>query len=600
MNQPSFYKPHLSKHYIAPAQNIHMKIIKLLPILVILSVPGLAQTGKQKIAAIIKEIKAFEQKEFPSDTFVLAHPLGSFTEADMLRRYQFYKAEHAKLIKIDGAKTDLDQQINLDLLQYIVQEQLAQYEFKEYLNPILSDEGFHTTVAHRSADKLTTKKDAERYLRFLKDIPHYVDQNLALMRTGLDLGISQPRVILKGYEATYEQHIVAMPEKSVFLKPFATKPFAITDADWKALTSAAIAAITKDVIPAYKKIKTFFDEEYLPRTRTSLGASHFPNGRAYYEEKVKHYTTTNLSSEEVYQIGLKEVDRIQKEMDEVLKEVKFDGDFKAFIAYLRSDPKFYAPTGEQLLKEASYIAKKADGMLPAFFGKLPRQPYNVEAVPDYLAPSYTAGRYSGAPIKSKNAGHYWVNTYNLKSRTLYTLESLTLHEAVPGHHLQGALTQELDSLPEFRRKLYINAFGEGWGLYCEYLGYEMGFYKDPYSRFGRLTYEMWRACRLVLDVAIHTKDWTREQAVDYLASHTALSLHEVNTEINRYISWPGQALAYKIGELKIKELRKRAEEKLKSKFNIRAFHDLLLSQGTVTLAGLEKMIDHFIAVELKK
>jgi len=560
--------------------------------------PSLA--GRAKIAAIIREIKTFEQREFPADTFVLAHPLGSFTEADMLRRYQFYTGAKAKLKSIDTGKLVLDDLINLDLLKYIVQEQITSYDYKEYLNPILSDEGFHTAIAGRSSKKFSTKKDAETYLRFLKDIPHYIDQNLVLMRTGLQLGISQPKVILKGYESTYEQHIVLLPHKSVFFNPFNTKPFAISDADWQLLVASARAAIDAAVIPAFKKIKTFFDEEYLPKTRTSLGASHFPNGRAFYEEKVKHYTTTNLSSEQVYQIGLQEVDRIQKEMVNVMEEVKFDGDLKAFIAYLRSDPKFYPPTQEQLLKEASFIAKKADGMLPSLFGKLPRQPYGVEAVPEYLAPSYTAGRYSGASIKSKTAGHYWVNTYNLKSRSLYTLESLTLHEAVPGHHLQIALAQELADLPEFRRDLYINAFGEGWGLYSEYLGYEMGFYKDPYSRFGRLTYEMWRACRLVIDVGIHTKDWTREQAVDYLASHTALSLHEVNTEINRYISWPGQALAYKIGELKIKELRKRAEEKLKGKFDVRAFHDMVLGQGTVTLSVLEKMVERWIEGELKK
>ncbi|MES2774002.1 MAG: DUF885 domain-containing protein [Bacteroidota bacterium] len=557
-------------------------------------------TGKQKIATVIKEIKAFEQKELPPDTFVLAHPLGSFTEADFLRRYKFYAVEKEKLNAIAAGKLALADQINLDLLKYIVQEQVVSYEYKEYLNPILADEGFHTSIAGRSSQKFSSKKDAEAYIRFLKDIPHYVDQHLALMRTGLQLGISQPKVILKGYEATYEQHIVPLATTSVFFKPFTAKPISINGTDWESLVTTAKAEIGNLVIPAFKKIKTFFDEEYLPKTRNSLGASHFPDGKAFYEEKVKHYTTTELSSEEVYQIGLKEVDRIKKEMEDVLKEVKFDGDFKAFIAYLRSDPKFYPPTAEQLLKEASFIAKKADGMLPSLFGKLPRQPYGVAPVPEYLAPTYTAGRYSGASIKSKNAGHYWVNTFNLKSRTLYTLESLTLHEAVPGHHLQGALTQELDSLPEFRRNLYINAFGEGWGLYSEYLGYEMGFYKDPYSRFGRLTYEMWRACRLVLDVAIHTKNWTRDQSVAYLADHTALSLHEVNTEINRYISWPGQALAYKMGELKIKELRKRAEEKLKDKFDVRSFHDTVLSQGTVTLAVLEKMLNHWIDLELKK
>ena len=258
-------------------------------------------------------------------------------------------------------------------------------------------------------------------------------------------------------------------------------------------------------------------------------------------------------------------------------------DLKSFITSLRNDPKFYATTPEQLLKEASYIAKKADGMLPKLFALLPRQPYGVEPVPSHLAPTYTAGRYSGASISGKRAGFYWVNIYNLKSRPLYALEALTLHEAVPGHHLQIALTQELSQLPEFRRNLYVNAFGEGWGLYSEYLGTEMGFYKDPYSLFGKLTYEMWRACRLVIDVALHTKGWTREQAVTYLSENTALSLHEVNTEINRYISWPGQALAYKMGELKIKELRKKAETSLKDKFDIREFHGIVLSQGTVTL-----------------
>ena len=257
----------------------------------------------------------------------------------------------------------------------------------------------------------------------------------------------------------------------------------------------------------------------------------------------------------------------------------------------------YSP--EQLLKEASYIAKKADGQLPKFFALLPRQPYGVEPVPAHLAPTYTAGRYSGAAINSKRAGYYWVNTYNLKSRPLYALEALTLHEAVPGHHLQISLTKELDHLPEFRRNLYVNAFGEGWGLYCEFLGTEMGFYKDPYSLFGKLTYEMWRACRLVLDVALHTRGWTREQAVNYLSENTALSLHEVNTEINRYISWPGQALAYKIGELKIRELRKRSEDKLKDKFDIREFHGVVLSQGTVTLKILEQMVDKYIAEKLK-
>ena len=254
---------------------------------------------------------------------------------------------------------------------------------------------------------------------------------------------------------------------------------------------------------------------------------------------------------------------------------------------LRTDPRFYVTTPEALLKEASYIAKQIDWTLPRFFGKLPRQPYGVQPVPAFLAPGYTGGRYS--PARGNRAGEYWVNTYNLKSRPLYVLESLTLHEAVPGHHLQMALNAEMEGVPAFRRNLYLSAFGEGWALYCEYLGTEMGFFKDPYSRFGKLTYEMWRACRLVIDVGIHAKGWTQQQAVDYLADHTALSMHEVNTEIVRYISWPGQAVSYKIGELKIREIRKKMEDRLKDKFDIRAFHDLILSKGTVTLGILERL-----------
>ena len=287
-------------------------------------------------------------------------------------------------------------------------------------------------------------------------------------------------------------------------------------------------------------------------------------------------------------------------MESIISEVGFKGSFAEFLQFLRTDPRFYATTSEQLLKEASYIAKKIDGKLPLLFGKLPRQPYGVAPVPSHLAPSYTTGRYSGAAISSKSAGEYWVNTYNLPSRTLYTLEALTLHEAVPGHHLQTALAQELDNLPKFRRTFYVNAYGEGWGLYSEFLGTELGLYKDPYSRFGYLTYEMWRACRLVIDAGIHSKGWTRDQAVDFLASNSALSIHEVNTEINRYITWPGQALAYKIGELKILELRRKAEKELGDKFDIRAFHDLVLSQGSVTLTILERMVNDWILATKNK
>ncbi len=557
-----------------------------------------AQTEKSSkssnIETLFKAIISFQNLEGKRDS-VLGHSLGSNSEADFLRRYSFYDSINSEIEHIDKTDFSFDEKINLELLQYSIEDGIYSYRYRAYLNPILADEGFHTRLAKMGSRILSSKKEFEEYIKELKDIPRFVDENLALMRTGLKLGISQPRIILNNYDKTYALHIVNDAEKSVFWKPFLNRPIGVGDDEWKKISDEGKNSILKFAVEGFKNIKVFFDKEYFPQTRTTIGVSNFPDGLDYYKELVHHYTTTNDSYDKIYQLGLTEVARIKKEMLEVIKEVKFNGNLKEFIEYLRTDPKFYATTEEQLMKEASYIAKKADGKLPQFFGKLPRQPYGVEPVPAHLAPTYTAGRYMEASIKSKRAGHYLVNTYDLKSRPLYTLEALTIHEAMPGHHLQFALTQELDSLPQFRKDLYVNAFGEGWGLYCEYLGTEMGFYKDPYSRFGKLTYEMWRACRLVIDVGLHAKGWSREQSVAYLSENTALSLHEVNTEINRYISWPGQALAYKIGELKIKELRKRAEEKLKDKFDIREFHDLILSRGTLTLKLLEEMVDRYIA-----
>lgn len=551
------------------------------------------------IERALNYIRVFNRAESQRDS-AMGHWLGSNSEEDFARRYQFYRELHDSLSGLNPNVLDKSDRINLELLLYTVKDELSAYRYKSYLNPILSDEGFHTGLAYMGNDVLVTENDFKSYINRLKDIPRYVEEHLELMRRGLSLGICQPKVILTGYQNTYEQHIVKDPEKSVFWKPFQNRPTGFSDLQWDSIQTLARSVIMKYAVKSFTDIQTFFQKEYLPRTRMTIGVSHFPDGIAYYQDRVHHYTSTDLHYDSIYEIGLREVTRIKNEMYEVMQEVRFKGSLKAFIQQLRSDKRFYVNTPEQLLKEASYIAKKADGQLPRFFGRLPRQPYGVEPVPAHLAPTYTAGRYAGASIASRRAGYYWVNTYNLPGRPLYALEALTLHEAVPGHHLQIALTRELNELPEFRRSLYVNAFGEGWGLYAEYLGTEMGFYKDPYSRFGKLTYEMWRACRLVLDVALHTKGWTREQAVNYLAENTALSLHEVNTEINRYISWPGQALAYKMGELKIRELRQRAEQKLGKRFDIREFHDLVLSEGTVTLRILEQMVNDYINRVLQK
>jgi uncharacterized protein (DUF885 family) len=562
----------------------------------------LSAQGQQRIVLdkVIADVEAFFQNEFPPDTVTVKNPFGSYSDADLLRRYTFSKEQLQQLNNIDATKLPLNDRIDLELMKYRLQEQLNYYEFKEYMNPVLSDNGFHTDLPFEASRQYTTVSELKRYISRLKAFPAYASEQMNWIRKGLALGISQPRVALAGYESTYNTHITDSVEHSVFFQPFRRKPAAISEQQWKNLVAEGKETILNAVIPAYRNIRDFFEKEYYPKARTTLGASAMPNGKAYYEALVKHHTTTDLTPDSVYNIGMKEVERIKKEMEAVMKEVNFAGSFNEFLVFLRTDPKFYATSPEQLLKEASYIAKKIDGKLPSLFGKLPRQPYGVLPVPDYLAPSYTTGRYAGAPITSKNSGSYWVNTFNLKSRTLYTLEALTLHEAVPGHHLQTALAQELTNLPRFRQNMYVNAFGEGWGLYSEYLGTELGLYKDPYSRFGRLTYEMWRACRLVIDVGIHAKGWTREQAVQFLASNSALSYHEVNTEVNRYITWPGQALAYKIGELKIIALRRKAEQALGEKFDIRAFHDLVLSQGSVTLSILEMMVNDWIGKELKK
>ncbi len=458
----------------------------------------------------------------------------------------------------------------------------------------MSDSGFHTSLPYQVRD-FSSYKQFVNYLNKLNAFPTFVDQHLTLMREGLEKGISQPKIIFNDFEDTYDSQIVADFEESYYYSPFKKLP-AILDAHQKdSLLTAAEIAITKNVIPQFKVIKAFFENEYFVKTRERGGVSNQPNGTAYYQNRVNYYTTLEISAEEVHQKGLHEVSRIKAEMQKIIDEVAFKGTFEEFLTFLRTDAQFYATTGDNLLKEARNISKKIDAQLPRFFITLPRKPYGVAPVPAIIAPKYTGGRYNPPGKNSTQPGYYWVNTYNLKSRPLYILPSLTLHEAVPGHHLQMSLNSELgENIPKFRRRLYLSAYGEGWGLYSEYLGNDMGIYTTPYENFGKYTYEMWRACRLVVDTGIHVKNWTKEQAVEFLKSNTALSIHEVHTEIDRYISWPGQALSYKIGELKIRELRELAEKELGAKFDIREFHEIILEEGTVTLSILENRILNYI------
>tara|TARA_S200000501_G_scaffold206004_1_gene193648 strand:- start:734 stop:2446 length:1713 start_codon:yes stop_codon:yes gene_type:complete len=543
---------------------------------------------EQKLINIIETYQKFQQN---SDS---NYPLGDFSESKFEKRAFFCDSLLTQLQALNPNTFNEDDKISYKLLEFVLNEVVIKYKFKTHWNPILSDAGFHSSLTYE-VRPITSKKGALKYLEKLKAIPLYIQQQTELIRKGLDAGMGQPLIIFKGYESTYEQHITATAEENFYYSTFLKLPTQLSQEEIDSIQTAAKEVILENIVPSFKSIKKFFEDEYYPNTRKSIGISDTPNGKAYYQTRIDFFSTLDLSPEEIHQKGLDEVARIKAQMEAIVQEVNFKGTLEEFITFLRTDPQFYAKTPDELLKHARNIAKKLDEQLPRFFKTLPRKPYGVAPVPDAIAPKYTGGRYVGTSPESTDPGYYWVNTYNLPSRPLYVIPSLTAHEAVPGHHLQGALNQELSGdIPQFRKNLYLSAYGEGWGLYTEFLANEMGIYTTPFEHFGKLTYEMWRACRLVVDTGIHVFGWSRQKAVGFMKENTALSIHEVNTEIDRYISWPGQALSYKIGELKIRELRKLAEKKLGSKFDIREFHEKILEKGTLTLPLLESRILNFI------
>ncbi len=569
-------------------------------LLAVLAAPVYAADEVAKLHALFDREWEFRLQEDPTfATSVGRHEyndrLPSITLADLERQAATTKAFLDELEAIDRAQLPAGEQVSYDIFRRQLENRVAGFELGEDQMPFNADSGFHTGFSRLPEEvPLATVKDYESYVSRLKAWPRHVGEQIELMRLGIRRGMTVPRATLEGYEGTISAHVVDDPAKSVFWAPFEKFPPAVPENERERLRREGRAAVTDGAVAGYRQFLDFFRREYLPNARKTLGASELPNGRAVYAQRIRQFTTLDLPPEEIHKIGLAEVERISGEMNAVMKQVEFQGDFAAFLQFLRSDPRFYTKTPDELLQRAAWIAKRVDGKLPAFFKTLPRLPYTVLPVPPDIAPKYTSGRYVEAPEGSTQPGIYWVNTYKLENRPLYNLEALTLHEAVPGHHLQIARSRELADLPSFRRFSYISAFGEGWGLYSEWLGKEMGFYTDPYSDFGRLTYEMWRACRLVVDTGIHTMGWTRQQAIDYLASRTALPLHEVGTEVDRYISWPGQALAYKFGELKIKELRKRAEQALGGGFDLREFHDVVLGSGSVPLNVLEANVDRWM------
>ena len=517
-------------------------------------------------------------------------------EEDNLRWLGILQNFRQRLEQIDSSVLSVDERLNYNIFYRLLEMEIGEIEYHAYRLPIAKVGGFHTSLPESLPyiTPLDNLKDYENYLARLSSIPQYFAGQIQVMQVGLDTGYTPARATLEGVDEQIRKQIGNDPTQNMFFLPFQQFPASISGAEQQRLEAEGRAILAKAIIPAYQELLRFFQVEYQPTATLEIGASHLPDGRQFYQHRVRYFTSLDLTPEQVHATGQSEVQRILAEMDEVIRAANFKGDRKAFAEFLRTDPRFYTETPAALLKETAYVLKRIDGELPKLFKTLPRTPYGIREIPAASAPDSTTAYYFPPPGDLRTAGFYYVNTYDLKSRPIYEIEALSLHEAVPGHHLQIALQQELD-LPNFRRFNGFTAFVEGWALYSERLGLEMGFYQDPYSNFGRLSYEMWRACRLVVDTGMHALGWSRQQAIDFMAENTSLTLLNITNEIDRYIAWPGQALAYKTGEIKIRQLRARAETALGDRFNIREFHDLLIGSGAVPLDILENMVETWIS-----
>ncbi len=575
-------------------------------LLLYFAIPGMAiAQDSNELKSLLDDSWEFGLQESPTfathvGDYRFNDKLSRETIADQERRLATMREFLARWNAIDRAALHKSDRINYDIFGRILQNDIAESGFEMYLMPISNRWGFHISFPELPQRvPLNTTKDFENYTARLREFSRLTDENIELMRAGIEQGLVLPSVVLEGYKDSITAHIVDDPKSSLLYKPFTDFPHRVAEDQREALANAGRAAVAEHVVPSYRKFLNFMQDEYVPNCRGSIAASALPNGREYYRHCVKLFTTLDVTPDEVHATGQREVKRIRAEMDEIIKRVAFKGDFSAFVEYLRTEPRFYAETPEQLMKETAFVLKKMDGLLPKLFRTLPRTPYGIREVPDYIAPKTTTAYYQQPAGDGTRAGFYYVNTFNLKSRPLYGIEALSLHEAVPGHHLQLALQQEMTDIPMFRRFSPITAFIEGWALYAERLGLEVGFYEDPYSDFGRLTYENWRACRLVVDTGMHYFGWTRKQAIDFMAANTGLSMHNIEAEVDRYISWPGQALAYKTGELKIRELRAKAESALGDAFDIRDFHDVVLGSGAIPLGVLSDNVTDYIAAKLE-
>jgi uncharacterized protein (DUF885 family) len=582
--------------------------MKFFPCVLILAFISLSQDSKgadaaRQLNALFDAAWNTDLREDPlSATYLGVHDYDHLwpdaSHAAIARRESTNAATLRQLRDIDRLQLSTADQLNYDLFEREFRDRLAAQPFKPYLYAILSRDGLHTLSETAEQLPFATVRDYDNWLARLRNLDGYIEQNIALLKTAIAEKRMQPRAVLDRIAEPLSKLATAAPQENPFYAPFTRIPESISKAERTRLAAEGRAAVEQIVISAYRRLNEFFLKHYLPAGRQTVGIWDTPNGDAYYRERAAFHTTATLTPEKIHEIGLKEVARIRGEMDRVIAQVGFKGSFPEFLAFLRTGPQFYFKNPDELFNAYAITAKRIDPELVKLFGRLPRTPYGVRPIPATSAPNTTTAYYQGPAIDGTRAGYFYVNLYLPEVRPKYEIEALTSHEAVPGHHLQIALAMELEGLPQFRRNAGYTAYVEGWGLYSEGLGDELGLYKDPYSKFGQLTYEMWRAIRLVVDTGMHFKHWTRQQAIDYFKANAAKTEADIVNEVDRYIAWPGQALAYKIGQLKILELRREASDQLGAKFDIRAFHDTVLGSGAVPLDELEKIVRAWIESEL--
>ena len=567
--------------------------------------PAAESAAGDEFAALLEEAWEFRLREDPlfateTGDHRFDYELPKISLADENRRDAARRSFMSRLEDIPRDALTAANQVNYDVFGISLRNGIRDHEFKLHLMPVTDRYGFHIEFPELPRNlSLSTVRDYENYIARLGRFAEYAAGHVELMREGVRQGMTAPSVIMQRYNEPIEAQIVDDLEKSLLYAPLREFPTGVPEAEHERLRAAARKAIAESVVPGYREFLKFMKEDYVPNCRGTIAASALPQGRDFYRYCVEKFTTLDdLTPQQVHEIGLAEVGRIRGEMDEIIRRVEFEGDFAAFTEFLRNEPKFYAKTPEELEKEVAFAMKRMEGELPKLFGRLPRMPCGVRQVPAYIAPQATFAYYQTPSGDGSRAGFFYINTFNLPSRPLYMIEALSLHESIPGHHLQLAIQQELDDLPPFRKYTGFTAYVEGWALYSERLGLEAGFYTDPYSDFGRLTMEIWRACRLVVDTGMHYLGWTREQAIDFMRANSAMPMHDIRAEVDRYIGWPGQALGYKIGELKIRELRKEAEQRLGERFDVRAFHDTVLGSGSVPLGVLEKNVAKWVDTRL--